>query len=128
MMERDVLAMVRVIAGELDNVDDKTVLAVIDYAKPFLSEKRFGPMYNNALAYYAAHLLTLRGITAAGGAMDASLVAGPVTSEKEGDLQRSYGEASNSKAAASVLSKTIYGRQFLDLASRCIVPVVTRRG
>lgn len=126
MMDADVLAMVRVIASELDTIDDNTVLQYIDFAKTFVSERRFGPMYEKALAFYAAHLLTLKSITAANGATDAALTAGAVTSEREGDLQRTYDYSSGS--SSSLLSKTVYGKQYLELLKMCIVPVITRRG
>ena len=74
-MDADVLAAVRVIAPELDTVDDNTVLKEVDFVKTFVSERRFGPMYEKALAFYAAHLLTLKSITAANGATDATLTA-----------------------------------------------------
>lgn len=124
-MDADVLAMVRVVASELDTIDDNTVLQYIDFAKTFVSERRFGPMYEKALAFYAAHLLTLKSITAANGATDATLTAGAVTSEREGDLYRAYDYSGSS---SSLLSKTVYGKQYLELLKMCIVPVITRRG
>ena len=50
-------------------------------------------------------------------------ITGSVTSEKEGDLQRSYGDKS---ASFDMLDKTYYGIEFKRLRSMCVVPIVTR--
>jgi len=66
--------------------------------------------YNMAQALYAAHLLTLSNASASG------VVAGPVSSEKEGDLSRSYG---TTKGDDSVLGSTPYGLQYIDMTKGC---------
>ena len=72
-----------------------------------------------AQAYYAAHLLSLTTDTANG-------ATGPVKSEKEGDLSRSYGMVSGND---SWLGQTPYGRAYADLTAPCAgASIMTRMG
>ena len=65
-----------------------------------------------ACALYAAHLLSLT--LSIGRASDGTL--GAVTSEREGDLQRTYGAL---KGSDSWLGQTPYGQQYLDITKVC---------
>ena len=65
-----------------------------------------------AQALYAAHLLSLTTRSGQGGAA----ALGPVTSEREGDLQRSYGGV---KGGGTYLGQTTYGQQYLDITKVC---------
>lgn len=65
-----------------------------------------------AQALYAAHLLSLTTRSGQGGAA----ALGPVTSEREGDLQRSY---SGVKGGDTYLGQTSYGQQYLDITKVC---------
>lgn len=76
--------------------------------------------YNMALALYAAHMLQLATASASGGAV------GPITSEKEGDLSRSYGAT---KGDDTVLGSTTYGIQYMDMTKGCYGgAIMTRYG
>ena len=68
-----------------------------------------------AQAYYAAHQMALNASVAATGGAGGAV--GPVTMEKEGDLQRSYGKIS--LGGDSLLGKTSYGLQYLDITKGC---------
>ena len=73
-----------------------------------------------ARALYAAHLLSLS--TRSGQCGAAAM--GPVTSEKEGDLQRSYGGL---KGGDTILGSTTYGQQYIDVTRPCFgVNIMTR--
>lgn len=72
-----------------------------------------------AQAYYAAHLISLTTDTANG-------VTGPVKSEKEGDLSRSYGTVSGDD---TWLGQTPYGLAFINLTGPCSgASIMTRMG
>jgi len=71
--------------------------------------QHFGGKREQAVAYLAAHILTVGEI---GGA-----AAGPVTSEREGDLARSYGVS----AGGGGLETTAYGREFQAIRQECIL-------
>lgn len=127
------LEMFRKIAPEFAQISDEEVQGMLDLVGDILSKKRFGKMYDRAVALLAAHQFTLQTLIAsdenAGAAT--SLTSGALVSEREGDLQRSYGGMSSSSSGDdmdSLLKKTVYGLQFLTLRSMCIVPVMTRMG
>ena len=65
-----------------------------------------------ALALYAAHMLRLT-LAHAQGTVGA---LGTVTSEREGDLQRTYGAL---KGSDSWLGQTPYGQQYIDITKAC---------
>lgn len=110
-----------VICPELTLTDEEFDIYV-DLVSPMLSESVFGNMYVTAFVYLMAHHVVLRQLISQGGKSGAVDVASQVTSEKEGDLQRSFG----SKADFDMLDKTYYGVEYKRLCAMCIVPVVTR--
>lgn len=123
---QDVLACVRLLAPQLEEKADSVLEAYIGLAEPFVDAEKFGPFYVQALANYAAHLMTIQSVIATDGATGGALTAGSITSEREGDLQRSYGNAGAS--SDDLLAKTAYGKAFLAIRRRCIVPIKTRMG
>lgn len=103
---------------------DEELEVYINLVSPMLSESVFGNMYITAFVYLMAHHIVLRRlITKYGenGSSDVGVTTS-ITSEKEGDLQRSFG----SKADFDMLDKTYYGVEYKRLCAMCIVPVVTR--
>jgi hypothetical protein len=73
-----------------------------------------------ALALYAAHMLRLTQTQGSSG----STALGPVTSEREGDLQRTYGAL---KGSDSWLGQTPYGQQYNDITKACFgLGIMTR--
>ena len=113
-----------------DVVSDEALERDIECYSDYVSERVFGKLYPKALSYFIAHMRTLNGeIETAGSAADSSLVSGALTSEKEGDLQRSYAAPTgNSSSYEAILSKTMYGQLFLQLRSMCALPVTVRIG
>lgn len=73
-----------------------------------------------ARALYAAHMLSLTTRSGQGGAA----ALGPVTSEKEGDLQRSYGSV---KGGDTYMGQTPYGQQYLDITRACFGATIMTR-
>lgn len=73
-----------------------------------------------ARALYAAHLLRITTAQASAG----SVAQGPITSEREGDLQRTYGTV---KGSDTWLGQTPYGLQFIDITKACFgLSIMTR--
>lgn len=127
------LEMFRKIAPEFQQISDDEVQGMLDLVGDILSKKRFGKMYDRAVALLAAHQFTLQTLIANDENAGATtlLTSGALVSEREGDLQRSYGGMASSSSGDdmdSLLKKTVYGLQFLTLRSMCIVPVMTRMG
>lgn len=89
-----------------------------------VSSDVFGDCYNDALAYMTAHMMTVSGATGVAG-MGAA--AGPVASEKVGDVETRYAVQSGQNAGptrSEDLGATAYGRAFLQLRSECVVPML----
>lgn len=126
--DADLLSMVYTVAPEFVTMNDSDVLQVMEIAKLFVSEKKFGKFYPLAVADYTAHLLTLRAEVVNSGGMSATLTSGGIVSESEGDLSRSYGVANTGGSGNDLLNKTVYGKAYLQLLKLVIVPVRTRMG
>lgn len=119
-----VLEYFRILAPEFAGLSDSQVNQLIAVAQlfvyaPCLDQERL----NAATAMYAAHLAYLAQQSASGG----SNASGPITSEKEGDLARSYGNGGAS--STTLLGQDIYGRQYLDMTAACFgATIMTRYG
>ena len=101
-MSRDIL---ETIAPDVANLSAAS--QALSLAETLVGEV-FGDLRHIAIAYRAAHMLTVASIGGSAG--------GPVTSEKEGDLARSYG---TSTGGAS-LGSTSYGREYEALRRQVI--------
>lgn len=111
----------RLLAPEFAGVDDTTVNQWLSVAGNLantgcLDTERAAM----ARALYAAHMLSLTTRSGQGGAA----ALGAVTSEKEGDLQRSYGGV---KGGDTYLGQTSYGQQYLDITRACFGAAIMTR-
>lgn len=122
----------RLLAPDLADATDDMVLAYRKLAEPMISESKFGDLYPQALVYLTAHRLAYQNLIAEGGASSGAVIAGNIVSEKEGDLQRSYGSAgssaSGSGSGADAYDKTAYGILFKQIRDMRILAAATRFG
>jgi len=103
-------------------IDDFT-----DLAKFHISSDVFGSKYNYALALMVCHWIACEGLSGGSSSGAGSGVGGSITSEKEGDLSRSYGNVSfTSAGAASYYSKTMYGQELYQLFRSCAILPMNR--
>jgi len=101
----------RLLASEFAAVADATVNGWLAFAGNIISTSGLDDeRANMALALYAAHSLAMAQLTAAGGAF----ANASVTSEKEGDLQRTYGAMG---ASDTWMGQSVYGQQYLALTA-----------
>lgn len=112
----------RLLAPEFTCTDDATVIQWVAVASTLtnlgsLDAERAAM----ARALYAAHLMSLSLPQEQGG----SGSLGPITSEKEGDLQRTYGAV---KGSDTYLGQTRYGHQYMDITSACFGSAIMTRG
>ena len=135
MTTAEIIACFRLTVPAMPDVTDVELASDIDIYRYYVSEKVFGRLYGKALCYFIAHMRTLNdmivGAVAAGSnAGDSSITAGAVTSEREGDLQRSYAtlSAGTTDESKALLMKTLYGQLFLQLRRMCIIPATVRHG
>lgn len=102
-----------VIAPEFASLAEADRQAVIDLAALSVGSI-FGDKQDLATAYLAAHMLTMSQRT--GGA------AGPLKSEKEGDLSRSYG----GRESNDPYDATGYGQEFKRIQKQVVFSARTR--
>lgn len=126
MTNDELVALFRTIAPEFETISSEQIIANIDLYKDFISERVFGKLYYKALCYFTAHMMTMQNIITDEGADSTYLTGGNITSEKEGDLQRSYANVSSSNTVDDLLNKTFYGKMFLQLRSMYRIPAMTR--
>ncbi|MBI4449044.1 DUF4054 domain-containing protein [Candidatus Woesearchaeota archaeon] len=113
-------ADVKDVAPELASQPDARIVKFIAWAKLSVNEDIFDYKYDLAVTYLVAHMMSVSPTTS-GGAQQSQIV----TSEKVGDLSRSYQESESSDTSPSSLSRTRYGTEFLRLRSECTIsPVV----
>ena len=128
----DFLKTFRLLAPDLADATDDMVLAYRKLAEPMISESKFGDLYPQALVYLTAHRLAYQNLIAAGGASSGAVIAGNIVSEKEGDLQRSYGSAgggaSGGNGGTDAYDKTAYGILFKQIRDMRILAAATRFG
>ncbi len=97
---------------------DSRVATFVELAEERLSPGAWGAVYDTAVAYLAAHLLTRAKATAAASAAVAES-PGTVTARAAGDVSESYGTgaATVGSDADADLRTTRYGLAFLSLRS-----------
>lgn len=101
--------------------DSRIALALELAAEQMGTSAIWGNVYDQAVAYLAAHLLTGWSPAAGSGSSSAAGgTAGPVTAESAGDVSRSYGSSVSGVAGGvslsdALLATTSHGRAFLGL-------------
>lgn len=115
--------VLKLIAPEFKTTSDDDIQTWIDLAEPYVSEKVFGKLYTQALAYLAAHLMKMSGLgdTSTGTVGDSMRVA----SVSEGNTSVSFNTSLYAgNGADAELSLTIYGMGYKRIRSMCVIPVV----
>ena len=118
-------AQVILLAPELASQTEDRINFFISAAALYINTSIWGAKADFAHALYTAHLMTIANI---GGVSGSSGASGTVTSEKVGDLSRTYSDTSSTSGSNSTNSElmgTGYGRQFLaQRRSLLISPIV----
>jgi hypothetical protein len=122
----EALEIIRATMKEFESADDDTVTTFISLAEPLVSKKRFGKLYQQALAYLAAHKMKLSGLgtSSVGIGSIGDTIGLSSVSEGETSVSFSNSQAGNTTADAEY-GLTIYGMQFLQLRRSCIVTIVS---
>lgn len=123
----DAYTIIRETMDEFKDVPEEKVRVFISLAEPLISKRRFGKLYEQALAYLAAHKMKVLGglgkKSIAGTVGDtygiASVTEGKTsvtfsTSQQGGNLSKEDGE----------YSMTTYGSMYLTLRSRVTIPII----
>jgi hypothetical protein len=109
------LANYRILIPAHASVSNGTVNAWLGIAIRRHSALAWGAVYGEAMLFYAAHFVDR--LPSSGGAGSGG-ATGPLTSQRDGDLSRSYAAPASSGSSSSsddALATTEYGRAYLDL-------------
>ncbi len=128
---RKVAAVLKAVAPEYREMPEDGLRTWIELAEPYVSENMFGKMYYHALAYLAAHKMSLNipSGNGSGGSMSVSVKdAMNVASYTEGSTSISFSSPAASAgggtdAAEAEYLTTAYGMQFLAIRKQCVMPI-----
>ena len=121
----DAFEIIRITMKEFAEVPDDTVNIFISLAEPLISKKRFGKMYQQALAYLAAHKMKMDGFGKKIGIGSIGDTIG-LSSVSEGETSVSFSNNQVGNTATDAeFGLTVYGMQYLQLRKRCIVTIVS---
>ena len=135
-VKKTALQIFRIVAPEFNDIPDDDVVddtgkvtqtginTYIELYSDLISKKKFGSLYEKALAYLTAHKLKLQGYgdeEAAGKVGDALYVSS--YSEGETSISYSGGVSTNTQVDAEY-GYTKYGMEFLNLRRLVIIPIV----
>lgn len=126
--------IIRVVGAEFSNVPDDQIRTLIEIYRPMVSRRKFGILYEQALAFLVCHYMKMMGIADAYapegsqsqvGSIDDGLRIG---SYSEGGVSMSWSmSAAGVKDIDGEFSLTTYGLQYLNLRRLVIVPITIRR-
>lgn len=117
-----------VLCSELSATTPETLQVFKEIAEPNVSQRAFGSLYNQALAYYVGHLITLDNMKkASGSASSSNISSGQLTKEKEGDLERQYSSVQMQVETdvLNPLNSTLYGQEYNRMVKRTM-PIMSR--
>lgn len=120
-----ILEVIRLIAPDLNDVDDEVLTKLIEINKKYVWKARFQAFWYDAVANFVAHKYLMQKMITEYGGDNPMVMGGGLTSEHEGALSHSYALKSI-QGVLDPLDKTIYGVEFKRLRMQCIVPVSTR--
>ncbi|MCX4351713.1 MAG: DUF4054 domain-containing protein [Lachnospiraceae bacterium] len=122
----DAFDIIKATMKEFSDVPEPDIKVYIELSAPLVSKKRFGNLYEQAVAYLAAHRMKMdgRGATVGGFGSMGNMVG--ISSISEGEVSVSFTNSQSSSASSSdsELGLSVYGMQFLQLRRSCIVPIL----
>lgn len=112
----------RLVATEFDKLTDETVGNWIELTAPLISKKRFGKLYDQALALLTAHRLKVSGYgDNTFGTVGDTLRVGSY-SEGETSIGFTVNQSTNLMVDAE-LALTPYGLEYLSLRRLVVIPI-----
>lgn len=121
----EALEIIRKTMKEFSDVPDEDVEAFILLSQPLISQKRFGKLYQQALAYLTAHRMKMEGL---GNKIVAGTIGDTIgiSSVSEGETSVSFSNnQANNLASDAEYGLTVYGMQFLQLRRSCIITIAS---
>lgn len=116
------LQIFRLVATEFDNLTDETIENWLELTAPLISKRRFGKLYNQALALLTAHRLKMSGYgDSTFGTVGDTLRVGSY-SEGETSIGFTVNQGTNLMVDAE-LALTPYGLEYLSLRRLVVIPI-----
>lgn len=121
-MKMKALQIFRLVATEFESLADETVENWFYLTAPFISRKRFGKFYEQALALLTAHRLKMAGYgdSTLGTVGDALRVGS--YSEGETSVSFTVNQGTNLLSDAE-LALTTYGLEYLSIRRMVVIPI-----
>ena len=127
----EILDIIRLVAPEFENISDTDLQIWIELAKPYVSKKKFGEFYNQAVAYLVCHRMTVAGLadTSENGEMGMLTALATSTygigsiSAGSSSISFTNGGAAGMVDADTEYTRTKYGIQFITIRRLVIVPI-----
>ncbi len=122
----EALDIIRKTMPEFEKVDDDTIKTFISLAEPLISKKRFGKLYEQALAYLSAHKMKLRGLGTSIGIGTIGDTFGSFFCFRRRNIGVFFSSTQQSRLgeADGEYALTIYGTEYLNLRKRVAIPIV----
>lgn len=120
-----VIETIRLVGSEFKDVPDAELEQWIELVSPMVGKKRFGKLYEQALAYLVCHKMKMTGKGENPlGELGTIGIGFAVGSVSEGGSSISFGANQSSNIATDAeLGLTAYGVQYLSLRRMVIVPI-----
>lgn len=118
------LEIFRLVASEFSDVKDEDVEKWLELSKPLLSVKRFGNLYDQALALITAHRMKMAGVgdNSMGSIADSMRLA----SYSEGEVSVNYTSSQQTNVTTDAeYALTVYGLQYLSLRRSKIMTILS---
>ncbi len=124
----EALGLIRATMTEFSEVEESTVQVFLSMVEPLVSKKKFGRLYQQALAYLAAHKMKLAGLGKQSRLGTVGDTIG-ISSVSEGKVSVSFSNSQTGNTALdSEYGLTVYGMQFLQLRRSCTVSILSAGG
>lgn len=121
------IEIIRLIGTEFSEIPDGTLEQLIEIARPMVSRKQFGKLYEQALAYLVCHKMKMAGYGTSplGDEMgNINSFGFAFSSVSEGGSSISFGASQNSNIAKDAeYGLTSYGMQYLNIRKLVIIPI-----
>ena len=132
-MSSTALEVFRLLAPEFVNVIDKQVELWLELTRPMVSRKKFGDLYEQALALLTAHRMSLSGIGAETSDEDGINISGisakdrmSIASVSEGSVSISFSNGGSQMTMNDAdLALTSYGVQYLSIRRLKIISITS---
>ena len=120
----DTLKILRILASEFSEVDDEIIKTWIDLTTPLVSRKKFGKLYEQALALLTAHRMYIAGVGKESDDMDLAKMRN-ISSYSEGSVSVSFNHNQGNITSNAYYELSDYGIEFLKLRTEIIMPITS---